>query len=193
MHPSGGAPAGGAQPARAMSPPLGQGALGEAVARLALVAGAPGSRARLIERAPRGRGEVELCGEVDGALAIRCTLGLTEPPKPPEHLVASGGARQGSLRGLRGVQAQASAPTRRWRAVAWSPGQGQDALERWPGLLPDQGGPHPQECPAMGARPECRGERQGASQRLRAVGGSWAPPGARLGHAGRVCGQLLCP
>ena len=89
-------------------------------------------------------------------LAIGRALVLTEPPNPHEHIVAIGGARKRHPLGLGGEQAHAQAPTRRFGAVAWSTGNGQDAIERLHGLIPGEVVPHHQEFPAMGASQEFR-------------------------------------
>jgi hypothetical protein len=123
---------------------------------LTLVASQQGSRAVLIERAYMGFGDGEPGGEHEVNLAIGRALVLPQPAKVYEHSIAICGAGRREALGLSREQTHARARTRGPRAVAWSRGHGEEAIERLHSLIPRKVVPRNQEVTAVEAGQQFR-------------------------------------
>ena len=132
------------------------GDLGQTPVLLTLVAGQQGSISVLREIAHRGCGDGDPAGEIGVHLARGRALGLPQPAKAHEHIIAIRGAGRRQALGRRRAQPQARARTRRVRAAARACGNGEEASARLHGLIPRKGVPRNQEVTAVEVRQQCR-------------------------------------
>src|SRR5215510_459379 len=105
----------------------------------------------LIEIAYMGFGDGESGGEREVNLAIGRALVLPQPAKMHEHIIAIRRAGRREALGLRREQTHARARTRCLRTVAWSRGNGEEAIEGLHSLIPSKVVPRNQEITAVEA------------------------------------------
>ena len=110
----------------------------------------------LIKIAYMGFGDSEPGGERTMNLAIGRALVLPQPTKLHEDIIAIRGAKRREAQRFSRAQTQARTRTRGMRAVAWSRGNGEAAIERLHGLIPREIVPQHQEVTAVGASEQFR-------------------------------------